>query len=143
MVALAAGKAIKTRVGDVDGVGLLANARVFAGAIAVLTAAGVARAAITGTGLKCIGYFDETYDNTGGVDNAVTATVRKGVLLCVNSTSTDAITMADVNNICYLVDDQTVAKTNGTNTRSAAGRVFDVTAEGVWVVLGEPAMPTT
>lgn len=142
MTALAAGKAIKTRAGDQIGVGLLANAKVYAGGIAVLTSTGVARAAITGTGLKCIGYFEDSYDNTGGIDNAVTASVKKDVLLCVNSTSTDALTAADINSICYLVDDQTVAKTNGTNTRSAAGRVVDVTAEGVWVALGEPAMPT-
>ena len=29
--------------------------------------------------------------------------------------------------------DQTVAKTNGGNTRSRAGKVFDVDADGVWV----------
>ena len=144
MTALTGSKPIKTRTGDQLGVGLLANAKVHAGAIAVLTSTGVARAAIAATGLKCIGYFDDAYDNTGGADNAVVASVRrKDVLLCVNSTSTDAITAADINNVCYLVDDQTVAKTNGTNTRSAAGRVVDVSAEGVWVALGEPAMPTT
>ena len=50
-----------------------------------------------------------------------------------NSTSTDAITLADVGSDCYIVDDQTVAKTNGSGTRSRAGRVFDVDSEGVWV----------
>lgn len=144
MVALVSAKPIKTRTGEQLGAGLLANARVFAGAIAVLSSAGLARAAITGTGLKCIGYFEDNYDNTGGADGAVVASVRRNdVLLCVNSTSTDAITAADINNVCYLVDDQTVARTSGTNTRSAAGRVVDVTAEGVWVALGQPAMPTT
>ena len=47
--------------------------------------------------------------------------------------SADAITLADVGSDCYIVDDQTVAKTNGTNTRSVAGKVFDVDADGVWV----------
>lgn len=143
MTALTAGKPIKTRAGDQIGVGLLANAKVYAGAIAVLTSAGVARSAYTATGLKCIGYFEDGYDNTGGADNAVFASVKKDVLLCVNSISTDALTTSDINAVCYLVDDQTVAKTNGTNTRSAAGRVVDVTPDGVWVALGEPAMPTT
>ena len=142
MTALTAGKPIKTRAGDQIGVGLLANAKVYAGGIAVLTSTGVARAAITGTGLKCIGYFEGNYDNTGGADKDVIANIKKDVLLCVNSTSTDALTAADINSVCYLVDDQTVAKTNGTSTRSAAGRVVDVTTEGVWVALGEPAMPS-
>ena len=39
----------------------------------------------------------------------------------------------DIGSDCYIVDDQTVAKTSGTNTRSVAGKVFDVDADGVWV----------
>jgi hypothetical protein len=31
------------------------------------------------------------------------------------------------------VDDQTVAKTDGTGARSVAGKVFDVDSGGVWV----------
>ena len=43
------------------------------------------------------------------------------------------IAAADIGNNCYVVDDQTVAKTNGTNSRSVAGKVHDVDAIGVWV----------
>lgn len=143
MVALAGAKPIKTRPGTQLSVSLKAGIKVWAGAIAVLTSAGVAQAAATATGLRCIGYFESDADNTTGGDGAVVASVRKDVALCVNSTSTDALAAADINAVCYLVDDQTVAKTNGTGTRSAAGRVVDVTPEGVWVALGEPAMPTT
>jgi hypothetical protein len=39
-------------------------------------------------------------------------------------------------NDCYLVDDQTVAKTSATNTRSVAGKIVDVDSQGVWVKLG-------
>ena len=38
---------------------------------------------------------------------------------------------------CYIVDDQTVAKTNGTNTRSVAGKIIAVDADGVWVKIGQ------
>lgn len=143
MTALTAGKPIKTRSGEQRSVGLKAGVKVFAGAIAVLTSTGVAQAGAAGTGLKCIGYFESDADNTAGADNAMVAQVRKGVVLLINSTSTDAITAADINSMAYIVDDQTVAKTNGGNARSAAGRVVDVTTDGVWVDLGEPAMPTT
>jgi hypothetical protein len=143
MAALTGGKPIKTRAGEQRFYGLKAAARVYAGAIAVLTASGVAQAAATGTGLKCVGYFEADADNSAGADNALTALVRQGVVQCVNSASTDAITAADVNNVAYLVDDQTVARTNGGGTRSAAGRIVEVGADGVWVALGEPAMPTT
>ena len=50
-----------------------------------------------------------------------------------NSAATDAITLADIGKDCFIVDDQTVAKTDGSGTRSRAGRVFDVDADGVWV----------
>ena len=57
----------------------------------------------------------------------------KTVACFANSAAADAITLADIGADCYIVDDQTVAKTSATNTRSVAGKVFDVDAEGVWV----------
>ncbi|SMF86270.1 hypothetical protein SAMN06265365_1873, partial [Tistlia consotensis] len=45
----------------------------------------------------------------------------------------DPVDLADVNTDCFIVDDQTVAATNGTNTRSVAGKVRDVDQLGVWV----------
>ena len=49
----------------------------------------------------------------------------------------DLIAQADVGADCYIVDDQTVAKTNGTNTRSVAGKIIAVDADGVWVKIGQ------
>jgi hypothetical protein len=54
-----------------------------------------------------------------------------------NSTAGDLIAQADVGTDCYIVDDQTVAKTSGTNTRSVAGKVQEVDAAlGVRVKVG-------
>ena len=50
-----------------------------------------------------------------------------------NSTDADAITIADLGNACYLVDDATVAKTNGSSTRSVAGIIRYVDDLGPWV----------
>jgi hypothetical protein len=50
-----------------------------------------------------------------------------------NSSDADAISTANIGADCYIVDDQTVALTNGTNTRSVAGKIFDVDSAGVWV----------
>lgn len=110
-----------------------ANARLFAGVIAVL-AAGLLTAASTAVGLKCVGVTRSRIDNLGGADGAVTGEVDRGVFgPFANSTSTDQITLAEVGSDCYLVDDQTLAKTNGGNTRSVAGKVWNVDADGVWV----------
>jgi hypothetical protein len=51
-----------------------------------------------------------------------------------NSTSGDAIALTDIGSTCYVADsDDQVAKTNGSNTRIAAGVVHDVTSDGVAV----------
>jgi hypothetical protein len=51
----------------------------------------------------------------------------------VNSAAADLIAKADIGASCYVVDDQTVAKTNGGGARPRAGKVFDVDEYGVWV----------
>jgi hypothetical protein len=141
MTALTAGKNIKTRELASVVYGVLANAVIQTGGIVTLTSAGFAQAASTGTNQRCVGYAEQGVSNAGGANGAQSVTVQKGCVLCINSSAGDAITDADVNALCYLVDDQTVAKTSGSNTRSAAGRVVSVEAQGVWVALGEPAMP--
>ena len=62
---------------------------------------------------------------------------RSGVHRFANSAAADLITVADIGAPCYIVDDQTVAKTNGTATRSPAGAIDGVDALGVWVRFDE------
>jgi hypothetical protein len=57
-----------------------------------------------------------------------------------NSASTDEIVDDDIGKLCYIVDDQTVAKTNGANTRSVAGIVVGLDANGVHVLFSEEAL---
>ena len=49
---------------------------------------------------------------------------------------TDLIAKADIGAICYVVDNQTVAKTDNSTARKAAGKIIDVDADGVWVEVG-------
>lgn len=60
-------------------------------------------------------------------------TVRRGVFRWKDSRSSDAITTADWGKIVYIVDDETVAKTDGSAARSAAGVCRGVDLAGVWV----------
>lgn len=62
-----------------------------------------------------------------------TVTITKGVYGFVNSASSDQIGLTEIGSDCYAVDDQTVAKTNGSSTRSKAGTVIDVREGYVWV----------
>lgn len=109
-----------------------AGAVCYAGGIAVLNGA-VVQPGTTATGRRAVGVFEARADNTGGSAGAIRAKVRRGTFRFKNSASADEITLADVGNQCFIVDDETVAKTNGSSTRSAAGTVRDVDAQGVWV----------
>lgn len=110
-----------------------AASKVLAGTIVVINAAGFAEAATTATGKKAAGVAEETVDNSAGSAGDLQVPVRRGVFQFANSASTDAIALTEIGSTCYLVDNQTVAKTDGTGTRSAAGIVRDVDADGVWV----------
>jgi hypothetical protein len=109
-----------------------ANTKLYAGSMAALDASGLLVPMSTGLGLKGVGRNERQVNNTGA-NGAVIADVKRGTFRFANSSAGDLITLADIGSDCYGVDDQTVAKTNGTNTRSVAGRVYDVDADGVWV----------
>jgi len=109
-----------------------ANKKIYAGALVVLNG-GYAEPGTTATGLVADGRAEAQVDNTGGAAGAKTVPVRKGVFRFNNSAAADAITAAEIGTDCYIVDDNTVAKTDGGTTRSKAGRVVDVDAQGVWV----------
>lgn len=113
--------------------GVQASTTCYQGGIAVLAADGMVEPGTTATGKVACGVFEETVDNSAGADAAKTAKVRLGVFKFGNSASSDEITAAEVGDACYIVDDQTVAKTNGGSTRSAAGIVMGVDSDGVWV----------
>ncbi|MFO6448924.1 hypothetical protein ACLBKU_17465 [Erythrobacter sp. NE805] len=121
------------RDGKTIALGVAANVKIFAGALVALTAAGLATPGAVATTLKGVGRAKDLADNTGGAAGAIKVEVEKGVFRFNNSGGGDAITAADIGNNAFIVDDETVAKTNGTNTRSIAGTIFDVDAQGVWV----------
>lgn len=110
-----------------------ANARIFGGALVAINAAGYAVPGSTATGLASAGVAQHRADNSGGAAGAIRVRLSKTPHQLGNSEAADAITLADVGKDCFIVDDQTVAKTDGAGTRSRAGRVFDVDADGVWV----------
>lgn len=111
--------------------GVAAAKKIWAGALVCVDASGYFTPGATGLGLRAVGISEETVDNSSGSAGDVTAKkVRRGPFAFVNSAGTDALSNADIGRICYIVDDQTVARTDGAGTRSAAGRLvgFEGTA---------------
>lgn len=74
-------------------------------------------------------------DNTDGADGDIYVDAHGGefAYAFANSAAADEITRLDKGTTCYWAGPNTVAKTDGTGARSAAGIVHDVDENGVWV----------
>lgn len=131
MTALAKERNTVRRDADFFAFPVAAATRIFAGAVVAMSDTALAVPGATATGLHGVGIAQETADNREGGNGELMVKVRRGCFLLSNE-ATDPITRADVGRVCYMVDDQTVAKTDGTGTRSPAGVVRDV-ENGVWV----------
>lgn len=137
-MALTADRNTPRAEGDIRQYGLAA-VMIFAGAIAMRNSSGYITKGATATGLVGVGRAEEQVDNSGGSAGDQTVRVRPGVFRYANSASADLITIADIGKPCYAVDDQTVAKTDGSAARSIAGFVENVDSAGVWVRFDEVA----
>lgn len=132
MVALAKDRNTVERAGNIFDFPVAAATIIHQGGLTVLNAGNAAPGSVA-LGLVPVGRAEERIDNSAGAAGAVTVKVKKGVFRFNNSAAADEIVLSDVGADCFIVDDQTVAKTNGTNTRSVAGKVVDLDAQGVWV----------
>lgn len=114
---------------------IAANVKIWGGS-QVMMDAGYAKPGAVATGKFSVGMATLTVDNTGGAAGALLVPVEPGIHRWGNSLSADLIEQDDVGKLCYIVDDQTVALTDGTATRSIAGVIYAVDASGVWVIAG-------
>ncbi|BAF88146.1 hypothetical protein AZC_2148 [Azorhizobium caulinodans ORS 571] len=134
MVALTTPRIPPEKAGATSTAPVAAGVLIHGGAITVMEA-GLAVPGKTAAGLIVLGIADATADNSGGANGALSVTTRRGTF-AFQTLATDAVLPADIGKPCFLVDDQTVARTSAGNTRSEAGTVIDVDAQGVWVRLG-------
>ncbi len=136
MAALTEPRTTPKRDGKTFARGVATSQVIHQGALVCLNASGFATPGAVATTLKADGIALETVDNSDGGNGAKSVDVERGTFRFNNSASGDLITIADIGATAYVVDDQTVAKTNGSATRSAAGTIVDVDALGVWVKIG-------
>jgi len=113
---------------------LAAGVKIFAGSLVAASAAGLATPGAVAATLTYLGRAEEQIDNTGGAASAKSVLVRRGEAFKFANLAADPVTQASLGKVCYIADDQTVAATNGAATRSAAGIVLGVEADGVWVL---------
>ena len=134
MSALAATRIVPEKAGVTSYVPLAAGAKIHHGALVVMDA-GFAKPGYTAVGLVALGIAEDSVDNTGGTAGAKRVEVKRGCYAFATLAGDD-VTEADIGKDAFVVDDQTVARTSATNTRSIAGKVIDVDAAGVWIRVG-------
>lgn len=126
----------KRRQGSLRTFDVAASTTIYRGALVALNSSGYLVPASTATTLTVLGVAKDAVDNSAGSNGDLDCQVQDGIWLMKNSASSDEITSTEVGDVCYAVDDQTVAKTDGSSTRSTAGIVDQVTTAGVYVRFG-------
>lgn len=121
-----------------------ANVRIFKGSIVGLDTAGRAMPGDTVANgcVKVVGKASATYDNRtgsvlGGAAGAVDVEVEFGVFEFLSASGGgDDIAADDAGKVCFVVDDQTLALTNNTDTRALAGLITEVRDGRVYAWMG-------
>jgi hypothetical protein len=133
MAALTADRNTPLKNAELIAVPVAAATKIFAGSLVVANASGLAVPGAVATTLTALGRAEALADNSAGAASAITVLVRRKQAFKWLNHGADLVVQADLGKTCYVVDDQTVAKTNGTASRSAAGKVVGVESDGVWV----------
>lgn len=113
--------------GDVRVLPVAANTTLYAGTMLAVNAAGQLVPPGTAGAVRVVGYAQT--NSTGLATHPAWLGVSGP---WVNGSGADQVTAADVGATVYAVDNQTIAKTD-TGGRLAAGTVWSVDADGVWV----------
>ncbi|MBF0445086.1 MAG: hypothetical protein HQL68_05810 [Magnetococcales bacterium] len=135
MSALTAGRKTVRCEGGTFAHPVAAATLIYEGGIVALDAAGNAVPGATATDLTVVGMALGRADNSGGAAGDALVSVERVTARFIND-GTDTVDRTHIGGNAYVVDDQTVAATDGTGTRSVAGKIMDLDSDGVWVALG-------
>ncbi|CAM5398228.1 hypothetical protein AFEL58S_01993 [Afipia felis] len=130
-MSLATERETRSRSGELYVLGVAASVTIYQGALVCANASGYATPGATAANLTALGRAESTVAG-GSVAGTNKVQIKRGCFHFKNSAD-DPVTAAMVGKDCYIVDDETVAKTSDTNARSKAGIVHEVDAAGVWV----------
>ena len=121
------------RDGEVMPFAIGAGEEIFLGAQVTVNASGYLVPGAEATTLTYIGRAERHVDNTDGADGDETVLVRRKKAFLWKNSDADPVDQSMVGQPCYILDDETVAGTDGTGTRSESGTVLAVESAGVWV----------
>jgi hypothetical protein len=110
---------------------MAASTVIHQGSLVALNATGLAKPAGGAVATERVaGVAQEA--KTSAASGATYVRVKRGVAKLANLAG-DLVVQANLLADCFADDDQTVRATSNTNTRSRAGKVIQIEADGVWV----------
>ena len=142
-MATSAARDTKQEAGPVraENLPVAATTTIYAGSLVADNDSGYAVPASASPALIVAGVAQEDVDNSAGSAGDETVELLSGVVArFANSAGGDAIAIAQRYDLCYAVDDETVALTSGAAARPIAGIIMDVDSTGVWVLVGPEAV---
>lgn len=141
MTALSANKSRLESVGQETDVPVAAATHIYRGALVMRDTSGNAVPGGNAATDLPVGVALKQANNSSGSAADISVRVKEGCYGFQNSGS-DAITKAQIGDMCYAEDDQTVAKTSSSGTLAPAGRVHDLRDGKVYVQIGKLAAAT-
>ena len=100
-----------------------ASTHIYQGTIVCLNLSGYLVPASADPSLTVVGVAQEEADNSAGAAGALECPVERGAFYLTNSSSTAAVSEADIGRIVYAADDLTVSRINVAGTYPACGKV--------------------
>ena len=122
------------REGKTVVLGVAAGAQIREGQMVALNAGGFLVSATDASAAFLVGQANQIALNVNGTNGEETIAVKRdGAFLFGNSAGADEIKPTRLFEDCYLVNGDTVAATDGGTGRIIAGKVIEISDEGVWV----------
>ena len=101
-----------------------ASTHIYQGTLVALNLSGYLVPASADPSLTVVGVANDEADNSSGAAAAINCAVERGAFYLTNSSSTAAVSEADIGRDVFAVDDLTVSRTNVAGTYPVAGRVI-------------------
>jgi hypothetical protein len=109
---------------------------IYGGSIVALNQSGYVVPASADPTLFVVGVAVSAANNAAGAAGAISCVIERGVFSFNNSSSTSALTDADVGRTCYAADDSTVARITAIGTLPPVGKVMGLDGSDVLVEVG-------
>lgn len=113
-----------------------ASTHIYQGTLVALNLSGYLVPASADPSLTVVGVANDEADNSAGAAAAINCAVERGAFYLTNSSSTAAVSEADIGREVFAVDDLTVSRTNVAGTYPVAGRVIGFESSKAIVEVG-------